>query len=66
MRGNIMGNEQINAESFGSLSQAEAELAGAFGEDALSLDDALASVGDDALSDSEIQAAIELAEQLQG
>lgn len=61
-----MGNEQIKAESFGSLSPAEAELAGAFGEDALSFEDALASVGDDALSDDEIQAAIELAEQLQG
>lgn len=61
-----MGNEVINVEVSGSLSPAEAELAGAFTEDALSFEDAAASLGDDALSDSEIQAAIELAERSQG
>ncbi len=40
-------------EVAGKLSPAEAELAGAFVEDALSEADALASVGDDALTPAE-------------
>jgi len=44
-----MNQQETNKELAGQLSPAEADLAGAFEEDALNLGDALASVTDEAL-----------------
>lgn len=52
-----MNQQEMNIELKGQLSAAEAELAGAFEEDALDLQAAEASVGDEALSPEAMQAA---------
>lgn len=58
-----MQNKEMHVEFAGELSAAEAALAGAFPEDALSAADALASVNDEALSPAEMLAAPRLTDK---
>lgn len=53
-----MNQVDTSVELVGQLSPAEADLAGAFEEDALSLTDALASVNDDVLPASAMLAEV--------
>lgn len=54
-----MQSNEIQSEMDGTLSAREAEQVGAFREDALSLNDAEESKGDDAMSLAEIKALID-------